>query len=199
MKAQNEWANWSSVQFNYVANDKLTFKFRPITRVKENFGSYNNSSLDASLSYKLGKQWTANILHRHFFIPDKLDVEFLFFDIKHSSKLGNKFAISNLLRYHLNFNWTDNRIDFLRYMTNLKLQTNTKTTPFGAIELWLRTNDPINISGARYMLGAIHKLKPNLALNLHYRRQSGYSDFPIFSEHVIVINLIFTFKHTPPN
>jgi len=191
---QVDWGSWKSVQLNYIANEKVTLKLRPIVRLNEDFGNYSDTSIDAVVAYKFSKNWSASILNRHFFIPNGPDVEFLFFNLKYQNSITDKLKISNVFRYHLNFDWVGSRRDFIRNHIGFKYDTGKKISPVFTTELWFKPTDPFELTGARYILGTEYKMNSAWTLQTLYWRQAGYNSTPIASTHTIILNLIYNLK-----
>jgi len=192
--AQVDWGSWKSVQLNYFANEKLTLKLRPIVRLNEDFGNYSDTSIDAVVAYKFSKNWSASILNRHFFFPNAPDVEFLFFNLKYQTSILNKLSVSNVFRYHLNFDLIGSRRDFIRNHIGFKYKTGKKITPIFTAELWFRPKDPFEFTGARYIVGTEYKMNSTWTLQTLYWRQAGYNSTPIASTHTLILNLIYNLK-----
>lgn len=192
--SQVDLTSWSALQFNYVANDKLTISLKPIQRQNQNLSAHNNLSIDVFMNYKLGKGWSASLLERHFFIPDNADVEFFFFDLKNSQKVGSKFQISNGLRYHLNISGGRN---FIRYIPFVSMMTGGKFTPFAGLDFFMDA-ELENLAGARYTAGVKYKVNAVSGLNFTYWRQAGYSDAPIGNHHNLYLTYSYTFRPAPP-
>jgi len=190
-QAQVDITSWTSVQLDYIANDKLTLKLKPIQRQRNDLSEYDNTSIDFITAYKFGNGWSGGILKRYFFIPDQDDLEFIFFDLKKTVPLG-QFTFTNLVRYHLVKG--DGNRNFLRYHPILTYQLNDRWTPFVNLELWT-TTDISKFVGARYSGGVKYKINSDLGAQLFYWRQAGYSDAPIGSNHNFLFNLQYILRH----
>jgi len=195
LNSQADLRSWTTVQLDYKANDRLNIKLRPIVRHKDDLSNYNNTSIDFSLHYKLNQHWSMMLLERHFFIPDKGDREFLFFDVTRKDKLSSKLAFSNRFRYHLGLNLTNLDPDFIRYQPTLSLKTNKAFSPFVATDLFYRIETVNELAGARYILGFNYKVLKKVNFNFQYWRQVGYNQYPLFNAHILVLTA--TYKLNP--
>ncbi len=184
--SQADLTSWTALALNYKANDKLTLVVKPIHRRNNDLSGHDNTSIDIIANYKLGKGWAVSILDRHFFVPDRPDMVFTFFDIKNSFKSG-KFQISNGFRYHLGRFETR---DFVRYFPGVTLITNSAFTPFASIDFFM-DKDFSDLAGARYTAGVKYKLNASSGLNFIFWRQQGYSDRPLATQN----NLYLTYSY----
>lgn len=182
--------SWTSARLIYKAGDKITLKARPIVRHNQDLSNYDNTSIDLSVSYKIDKNWSVQLLDRHWFIPDGPDRQFYFIDVNHKANLSEKFTLSNTLRYHLAVNW--NRLDpnFIRYQPILSYKPGGKFIPFVGYTAFYRIEDFQGFVGARLKAGCKYAASSKIGLQLTYWNQDEYNkEFPINKAHVILFNL----------
>lgn len=199
---QIDIGSWTSFSVNMKYTDKMTIKVRPIMRHKSDISEYNNSSIDISWHYKINKKWSAMVLERHFFIPDKNDREFVFFDLTHTSNISKKIGLSNRLRYHLALNLTGIDPDFIRYQPTFSFTGLKKFKPFVGIDIWYRLSTTQEISGSRYIVGSTYTISDKLAINTQIWWQDGYNDIPLFETYLFVATLNYKldfFNGATPN
>lgn len=192
MSAQLDWRSWSSVQFNYKASDRFTFKLKPIVRHNSDLGNYDNTSIDVMVAFKINQKWSGMVLNRYWFLPDQEDREFWFFDLSHKTFSKEKFSFSNQVRYHLAVDWNRKDIDFFRYAPNFSYKINKTFQTFFVPEMWFRLNDKRVLGGFRHILGTHITFSKKVKLTLQYWRQVKQNkEFPIGEQNVIVTNLSF--------
>jgi len=184
--SQADLTSWTALALNYKANDKLTLVVKPIHRRNNDLSGHDNTSIDIIANYKLGKGWAVSILDRHFFVPDRPDMVFTFFDIKNSFRSG-KFKTSNGFRYHLGR--FDAR-DFVRWFPGVTLITDSALTPFVSIDFFM-DKDFSDLAAARYTAGVNYKLNATSGLSFIFWRQQGYSDRPLATQN----NLYLTYSY----
>lgn len=190
LKAQDDLSSWSSVLIHYKIDDTWDIRLRPITRHRDNLGTYSDTSLDFILRHKTRLGLDASILMRHFFIPNDADRQFFFFDFAKSVRLSEKFTLANTLRYHLASNIND-RIDpdFIRYQPKLIYQLKPQSKPYVMLDPFYRVTEPASLAGARYIVGYDQGLKNGLGFNFEYWYQKGYGDNPIRTSHFLILTL----------
>lgn len=190
-QAQVDNQSWSSFRLRKVWNDKFTTDLRPIFRHIDDFSTYQNSSIDLVLKYKLGNGWSMAGLARRWFIPDQGGRQFLWFDIAHASKI-NQAKLSNRLRYHGALDINDRMDpDYLRWQTTFTPGIKGKFIPFLSIEPWFRLNGSNKLERIRYEPGINWKINDPFNLTLMYRRQETVNLDPGSKQNQFVITLTY--------
>ena len=182
---------WASVKTTKTLSAKTSLYFAPILRLNNDITSYQNSSIDFAINYKLSSNWHLQLLSRTWFIPDEPGRQFAWLDVGYRTPIG-KYNLSSHARLHLalDINERDDP-DYLRWKTTFYFPKWKNLTPHLAIEPWLRINDNMQLQRMRYEPGIIIGLKNNLRLNLVYRREDSVNLLPYRRFNMFVITMIF--------
>ncbi len=185
---------WASVKVQHQLNDKTSVAIAPIFRFNEGLSEYQNSSIDLSIKHKLGKGWYGQFITRTWFMPDRSDRQFLWFDIGYGRAL-NKMKLSSSLRFHLALDIKDiPDADFLRWKTVFTLPKMKKFQPFAAIEPWFRFNNFDKIQRVRYEIGTTFQVTDQIKLLGMYRLEDFYNIDPKITFNMYVATLIYTLE-----
>lgn len=108
---------WSGLRLRKQVKPNLSLQIQPFFRFNDDFGSYQNSSIDISLRHSFNKTWYAQVLSRTWFLPDGFkDQQFLWIDVGFKTPLpGLSLMMTNNTRLHYSLiNDTQLTRDFIR-------------------------------------------------------------------------------------
>lgn len=191
-KAQTVDVSWVSAKLNTKLHEKWSMAFQPIQRTQLNTGEYLNTSLDISASRKLTKQWTAQLLVRHFLVPNAPKDRTLFWtSLIHTIKL-NPIIFKNIFRHHWGLNVHQQESDFFRWIPQIAYQFSPKVTLFVQSDVFFRLNTVNGIRQVRYQGGINSKISKKAALNFQYWRQNSVKTEPERNTNIYMFNFIYS-------
>lgn len=168
---------WLNSSIKIPLSEKSSFSFKPIFRYEDDFSSFQNSSIDYSLSRKLTKGFSISLIGRTWFLPPPGERirQFIWTDINHNYKRGNG-SLLNKVRWHNALDVNDIAdADFIRYLIKYSYAIAPKVKINIGAEPWLRLNDINQLQRARYHGGISYALSSNLSLGLNYWREDNWN------------------------
>jgi len=181
--------SWSSIQLNKKIDAHWSVFLKPIVRHNLSNGQYLNWSPDYAVNYTFTKNWRAMILGRTWFMPNRDNRQFIFYDIKHQKKFTH-FTLRNTLRYHQAFDigsFTDP--DFLRWHPSVSFNAYKKLEPLLGTQVFYRVNGINNIQRVRIVLGLTYLAHPRYKIAVTYWDEIGYNLESNIRTPIWVINL----------
>jgi len=171
--SQTDNVLWSSIQLKKKLDAKWSLQIEPIIRFDQDFGGYQNSSLDISLRRRLNAAWHVQLLTRTWFVPGGPDREFIWLDIAHKMELSSlPIVISNRARYHGALNLGERLdIDFFRYLIGIAPSTDWKVKPTFAFEHWFKLEDAVQGIRNRWIPGLRYQISKTIGLTAAVRIQ----------------------------
>ncbi len=160
--------SWSSIQLNKKLDNHWSVFLKPIVRHNLSNRQYLNWSPDYAVNYTFNNNWRVMILGRTWFMPNRDNRQFIFYDIKHQKKFHH-LTLRNTLRYHQAFDigtFTDP--DFLRWQPSVSFNPYKKLEPFLGTDFFYRINGINKLQRIRYILGVTYLAHPRYKIMLRY-------------------------------
>ncbi len=183
---------WTSFSISKKLDKGFTFVFKPIFRHNVSTSSYLNYSPDYMLKYKLNNAWSFQVLGRSWIIPEGPDRQFLWFDAKHSKKLGD-FNLTNTFRVHGAIDRFIEDPDFLRWHPYVKWTKFKKIQPLVGLQFFYQLNGLNELERIRYALGFHAPIYDRHTLQFQYWDEVFYNRDQIERVNVWVVNLSYAF------
>lgn len=183
--------SWLSAKLQVKLNENWQIALKPIQRTDLNKPSYTNTSIDASVTRKLNKQFSAQLLIRRFLIPgESLDRTFFWANVIHKIKF-NEFSIKNTLRHHWGLDFLAPEADFIRWIPNFAWQFNESTSLFIQSDVFLRLNQFNKAQRIRYQGGINSKITKSLALSFQYWWQESVNVEPAKKTNIFSFSIVY--------
>ena len=181
--------NWSSFRLRKQFTPNTRVDVRPIVRFNQDISSYQNSSIDISITHKLPGGWYVQLLSRTWFLPNSPEGQFFWPEIGHQIKTKH-FTLTNYLRLHYSLNTNEvNPADFIRFKTIIDPVVKWKVKPFLALEPWYQLDGVNAYRRWRIEPGINVKLDAVNNLTLIYRRQNTLDIEPTNHQNHYIITL----------
>ncbi len=182
---------WLSVSGTTKIQKDLTFTLTPILRLNDDFGSYQNFSIDYAFNRKFNANWRGMILGRTWFLPNGTQRQFIWTEATFSQKL-NDISWSHRVRWHLAFDIDDrNDNDYIRYFQQIKYTGWGKFQPVVGLELWWGLNGIRQFERLRFTPGFAYKFNDAMTLSaVLWREETINLDNPS-QTNIYRINLAF--------
>lgn len=187
---------WASTQIRKQISEDYSFQFQPIIRYNNDFGSYQNYSLDFSLRRKLDNVWHVQFLSRTWIVPDRSDRQFVWFDIGHKSLLPKlSLSMVNRLRYHHAFTIAETQDpDYFRYLLQFVPTTSWKLKPTFGLEYWWHLSDEPGVIRGRVEPGLRYQFSERYGINFIWRIQYVSADEIKGRQNLWVVALVHHLK-----
>jgi len=190
--AQTADVTWLSAKLNTSLNEKWSMAFRPIQRTQLNKGKYLNTSIDVSVTRRLSKQWSAQLLVRQFLVPDAPpDRTFFWTNLIHTIKL-NPIIFKNTLRHHWGLNVHQEEADFFRWIPQVAYQFSPQIKLFVQSDVFFQFNQMNGVRQVRYQAGIHSKVSKSISFNFQYWFQKSVKIEPVKKWNMYVFNFIYT-------
>ncbi len=182
---------WLSVALNKKFNNDWSASLTPIIRLNEDFGAYQNYSIDYALKRSINKNWSMQFLGRTWFLPNGSKRQFGWIDLNYNLKINN-FVWSNKLRWHHAFDVKDVvDPDFIRFSQTIKYVKWGKFQPLFSLENWWGLNGKFQYERLRYQPGFSYSFSDKMTLTAVYWRQESINITPIANVNIFRVNLAF--------
>ena len=171
----NDNVLWSGFRFRTQLSSDYSLQIQPFFRFNEDFGGYQNTSIDISLRRNLGSHWYVQILSRTWFIPDDIrNQQFVWMDIGLRTKFENLgLNMNNSLRWHnALIDGTVLNRDFIRYKLAFTPDNDWKFKPTFAVEPWFQLNGVNDFERYRIEPGFVYSFTSDLSFVFVWRRQN---------------------------
>ncbi len=183
---------WAGLQWKGILDDKTSIAVKPILRLDENFGGYQNSSIDLSIKRSFGKGFYGQFLSRTWFMPDRSDRQFLWFDIGYGRPIGS-MKINTAIRMHYAIDIKDIRDgDFIRWKTTFFTPEIKNLRAFGGVEPWFGFNNANEFQRIRYEAGLIYKLPKSFFVSAALWREVSINIDPGFKFNLWLVTFGYT-------
>jgi len=194
INAQVTDVSWLSAKLNASLDENWSLAFRPIQRTQLNSVKYLNTSIDISVSRRLSKQWSVQLLVRQFLVPDAPPDRTLFWtNLIHTIKL-KPVAFKNIFRHHWGLNVHQKEADFFRWIPQIAWQFSPRIKLFVQSDLFFRFNEINAVRQIRYQGGIHSKISKTIALNFQYWRQNTVKIEPARNFNMYVLNFVYSLK-----
>lgn len=196
LSAQVDNVLWAGTQIRKKFDDKWSLQVQPIIRYNNNFGTYQNSSLDISLRRNLGNNLFVGVLSRSWAIPNGPYRQFLWLDFGHKFKIPElQLSVSNRVRYHLALdNSAGVQQDYIRYSLQLVPATSWKLKPTLAFEPWFILNDIDIYRTHRIEPGLRYQFNETFGLTTIWRREVDKNNDLTVERNLWVVAVVYNLK-----
>ncbi|WP_291964689.1 DUF2490 domain-containing protein [Maribacter sp.] len=184
--AQSDLQSWTSIKLSSKINDEVSYAIRPIIRHRNDLSEYDNSSIDISIAFNLGKGFSMAILERYWWLQNGVNRNFWFFDIKHKANLSNNIGMSNVIRWHIAQDIEIDDPNFMRWHPTFTFKTQGRFTPYIGTELFFRLDGVNELQRTRHLIGSNIKITNDWSFNLTLWKQDRANLDSQFTQWIIV-------------